>query len=292
MPWREYIRSIQHRFESSWYTSVTELFFKGWYAIVLVKLMLLGPLLNELMLFQQVLGEWNVVYMTSASPIRWLMMFILLLGIVLPRHYLLSLIMFLVVLWAHRLIHPVVNGGDLVILFYMFLGVFCNDRPRFPEVSFLRLSQISLNNFCILIAKLQVAMIYLVSGWDKIISQEWRDGSAMYNLLQVDFYSTDWVRSMTSGVDMEVLQLVSWLVIVFELLFPILVWFKTLRYGVLLAGICFHLFIGFGLSLPDFALVMIWSYLIFVRPEDYMKFSNRLRKLNILIRSEVINMKI
>ncbi len=241
--------------------------------------MLLGPLFNQLLSFQKIVE--GSFYYSFASPktLKAIMAVVLLTGLLCKRNYVLSLVMFLVVLMYHHITHPVINGGDQVVLFYMFLGVFCNNRPSFSEESIIRLFQDALNNFCILIAQIQVALIYLVSGWDKLNSETWIDGTAIFNLLQVDFYPTNWLQALTEGVDLQTLVMVSWLVIAFELLFPLLVWIPGLRYWMLSMGILFHLFIALGLSLPDFALIMIWTYVIFVKQKDFNKVIKMIRKI-------------
>jgi hypothetical protein len=54
----------------------------------------------------------------------------------------------------------------------------------------------------------------------------------------------------------------------FELLF-VLVWFRPLRVPILITGVLFHLGIWIVMSLPDFALVMMVSYLVFLTDKDY-----------------------
>jgi len=252
------IEKYRDAFFRSTYDNRIEIFFKGWYAFVLVKLALLGPLFNDLMQFHQLIGG------SSIAGARMLIIFVMLLGIMLKRNYFLSILMFVVTLWAHRIIHPVVNGGDLVVLFFMFLGIFCNTRPEFSEGSSLGLFQTALSNFSILMGKVQVTLIYLVSGWDKLTSQSWRDGSSLFNLLRVDYYPANWVGYLTQDISLNALVVISWLVILFELWFPLMLWFPKWRYSVLATGVIFHLLIGIGLSLPDFALVMIWCYLLFL----------------------------
>lgn len=276
----KYINQYIFLLDESLYSPRIELFFKGWYLIVLVKLLWLGPLFQDLMEFQNVTGKIVFPGLPSASLTRLLIILVLLTGIVLKRHYLLSIVIFLATLLAHRLTHEVVNGGDLVILFFMFLGIFCNDSPRAANGSASRTYQIAITNFNIFLGQIQIAIIYLVSGWDKLISPQWRDASALFNLLHVDFYATNWVHRLIDGLSTPVLVSISWLVILFELLFSLLVWFPRTRYYVLGAGVLFHLFIGIGLSLPDFALVMTWCYLLFIRDQDISIITKKFTQLD------------
>lgn len=70
----------------------------------------------------------------------------------------------------------------------------------------------------------------------------------------------------------KVTQLVmGWLTIGFELGFVVLVWFKRTRILVLCIGVIFHLVIIVMLTLPDFGVIMILSYLVFMKDSDYRR---------------------
>jgi hypothetical protein len=61
-------------------------------------------------------------------------------------------------------------------------------------------------------------------------------------------------------------RILNYLVIWYQLLFPVLVWIKPIKKWYLLAGIVQHLFIAFVLGLPSFGLIMIVAYAIFYHP--------------------------
>jgi hypothetical protein len=46
----------------------------------------------------------------------------------------------------------------------------------------------------------------------------------------------------------------------------------------LAAGVFFHLFIWVVMSLPDFAGIMIISYIIFLKDSDYLRFRSWIRR--------------
>ena len=47
-----------------------------------------------------------------------------------------------------------------------------------------------------------------------------------------------------------------------------LVWFRELRYPVLLAGLCLHLGIEYAMNIPLFEWISIATYAVFIYPED------------------------
>ena len=114
-----------------------------------------------------------------------------------------------------------------------------------------------------LFAKLFVCGIYLVSGVDKLLSEIWWSGEAMVRARALTYMFNPafdpWTPS--GGIGM---QLLAWLTIAFEMLFPVLVWFRPTRRWILITGVVFHLIIGAMLTLPEFAAVMIVSYTVFL----------------------------
>ena len=52
-------------------------------------------------------------------------------------------------------------------------------------------------------------------------------------------------------------------VMFYQLLFPIVVWIKQIKKIVLFIGIVMHLYIGLVMGLPEFAAIMILSYVFF-----------------------------
>lgn len=199
-------------------------------------------------------------------------------GLLLKRNYFISVLIFGLYYGYYQIAHPIVNGSDLVMSFFLLLGVICNAVPKIRSVWAGRL-QIATVNAGVLIGQLQVAFMYLTSGWDKLISNDWRNGIAVSNLTHIDFYATNWVDQITNNLATPILVIVSWIVILFELLFPVLIWFPRFRYYLLATGVLFHLLIGFGLSLPDFAVVMIWTYILFIPDVGFDKLILNMKRI-------------
>jgi hypothetical protein len=168
------------------------------------------------------------------------------------------------------------NGGDfvLVLLAVWMIGM-VSAQPFKNEK--LKVIQVSVFNFAVLMAQVQIVLIYFVSGWDKIGSVLWRSGEAFAYTAHLDFmFNPLFVNFLTSDFTNAIL---SWITIAFELLFVVFVWFKRTRLIFLAIGTLFHLIIGMALSLPDFAGIMIVSYLIFLKDSDYNYLKSRLTRL-------------
>jgi len=158
------------------------------------------------------------------------------------------------------------NGSDVVLF---MLSLWCIPLVQSPHFKSERWDVIQkvIHNLALLFCQLQVVYIYFVSGMDKVLSDTWRSGEAfayirhlevLYNPLLPDFFESGFWNITFS-----------WSTILFELLFVILVWNNKMRLPMLAIGVIFNLFIWIVLSLPDFALIMIVSFLIFLKDSDY-----------------------
>ena len=171
----------------------------------------------------------------------------------------------------YRLIFPIANGSDQILLTLVFMAVPLSIWPRL-ESERGSVVQDSVFNTTLLLGKLYVASIYLISGLDKLGSEAWRSGDAFSYIAQLDFIVNPGLASLIPESE-EGRLVISWLTILFELSFPVLIWIGRIRLWVCLVGVVFHVVIGVFLSLPDFAGIMMVSYLLFFNDSDYRKLS-------------------
>lgn len=181
-------------------------------------------------------------------------------------HYVTNLIFFWVTFNLYVINLSISNGSDVVLFMLSLWCIPMARRPRFKSEQW-GVIQKAIHNLSLIFCQLQIVFIYVVSGWDKLLSETWRSGvafayirhlEALYNPVLPDFLDSNFWNIAFS-----------WSTILFELLFVVLVWSNKTRLPMLLAGTIFHLFIWVVLSLPDFALIMILSYLIFLKDSDY-----------------------
>jgi hypothetical protein len=191
---------------------------------------------------------------------------VFLIGIFFIRpNYVTNGILFWIVLNMLHIRYPVTNGSDYILtalclytIFFSFLDFYSNDK--------LEILSISAFNVAHFMARVQILLIYLISGWDKLMSNVWASGEAFQYIGNIETvynpFFGKWVTE--SGVSF----LLSWVTIIFELGFIFLVWHRSTRLIILAIGTVFHIVIWFMLSLPDFALMMIISYLLFLKDSD------------------------
>ena len=171
---------------------------------------------------------------------------------------------------------PFANGADLVLFMLALWCIPIARKPTFKSETG-SIIQKTCHNAGIILCQLQVIFIYLVSGWDKLASNAWRSGDAIDYVVHLRNLYNPMFGGMFENPGSQ--MVLSWLTILFELAFVVLVWFKKTRIPILIIGIFFHLFIWIVMSLPDFALTMIISYILFLKDTDYHHLPPRVKRL-------------
>ncbi len=120
--------------------------------------------------------------------------------------------------------------------------------------------------------QVQLAIAYCDTFWCKIIGPQWLDGTAVYYATRLD----DLVRFNLPILFDNLLfcKLLSWGTLVIEFAMWTLVWFKDVRYYVLLSALCLHFGIDVAINLPVFEWAFIACLVTFIEPEDLEKVKN------------------
>ena len=116
-----------------------------------------------------------------------------------------------------------------------------------------------LHNFGALAVIAQVCIVYFLAALGKLSDPVWLGGNAALTIAGVDHFSAG------NGLQWPALIYVvlNYFVIAYQLLFPVLAFFKGIRMPFLIAGIVMHLYIAFVTGLPGFAAVMLLGYVFF-----------------------------
>jgi hypothetical protein len=191
-----------------------------------------------------------------------------------PRYWT-GVVFFWLVVNLFRVNLPVITGADFVLLMMSFWAIPLAAGPVFGRER-LRIAQIAVFNLFVFLSQLQVVFIYLVSGGDKLMSAVWRSGDAFIQIAHLDTMFNPLLLPVFETEGMALI--VSWGTIIFELAFAVLVWGERTRIPILLFGIVFHLAIWVTLALPDFASIMIVSYMIFLKDSDYAVLRSKIKR--------------
>jgi len=116
-----------------------------------------------------------------------------------------------------------------------------------------------------------------VTFWWKSTGAAWVNGTAVYYLNHLAEYQglplPSWLQHPIF------VKLGSWLTLAIEFSLGVLVWFKELRYPVLLLGLLFHLFLEYRLDVPLFQWTVISAYVLFIDPRDLERAWSWIRRL-------------
>jgi hypothetical protein len=123
----------------------------------------------------------------------------------------------------------------------------------------------------------ELALVYLMSFWWKSMGAAWVNGSALYYVIHLDeirrFPIPQWIQQPI------ILKLGSWLTLALEFSLGVLIWFKELRYPLLLLGLMFHLCLEYALNIPMFQWDILSAYVLFVDPADLTRAWHWMRSL-------------
>ena len=124
--------------------------------------------------------------------------------------------------------------------------------------------------------QVQLALIYFFSGFHKLSSTDWYNGSALHYV----FFQTTWSRvdlSWTASFPFAT-GLLTYGTLFYELvLFPALVWNRHTRIPIITLGILLHLGIAMTMKVFVFGEIMLLFYLCFLTQEHYARLVGRWR---------------
>ncbi|AWB91740.1 HTTM domain-containing protein [Aeromicrobium chenweiae] len=135
----------------------------------------------------------------------------------------------------------------------------------------------TLHNLATILIIHQVVMVYVASAFWKLQSDRWTDGTAVYYPLQTDAYSPwhDWLQPLyANGL---VIGSATYLAIVVQLFFPVLLIYRPTRLAALVLITGMHLGIGIFMGILYFSLVMIAVDMILVSDASWVRAAAWLR---------------
>ena len=240
-------------------------FCKSLYAFLFLKVIFSWPVLQKIVHYSDSVF-WDQ-YKLQAFVI--VILISLLVALVVRVNYLVSTIIFLLSFFLSRLSKPITNGSDLVLNLFLFISIFLSARPAFQNEI-----QRVFSNAAMLFCRVQLALIYLLSGFDKLRSVAWRSGDAIFSITNLRYFFEPLVDIHVSKTWF---MFAGWGIIIFELAFAFLIWVPKFRVPLLWMGVVFHLVIIFLLNLPDFGLLMILTYGIFIPFREEKRISGKMK---------------
>jgi len=176
--------------------------------------------------------------------------------------------------------YSVLFGADVIsclLLFYLSWTQCC-ERLRFfsgiritPRKETLDI----LSSVFYRMIQIQMVIIYAYTGFEKLKGATWWDGTALWTVLanpQMTAFDMTWLRHF--GI---LILAGSFIAIIFEIYFPVMVFIPRMKLFWLGLGIIFHGIIGALMGLMTFSLVMLSTYFLFLDSQEISRWSARLR---------------
>ena len=178
----------------------------------------------------------------------------------------------------------IIFGADMVATFWLFYLMFAGSNKQLKWVNyFLNKKQdlVSergekgdwLSTISLRFIQIQLCIIYMFSGLEKLRGSSWWEGTAIWEALSFyDFALIDFSFLLSVPLLSGFLVIFT---ILFEIYFPVLVWVPKVRKALLLAGFCFHIGIGLCLNIHFFSLIMLSAYILFIPPGSLRRVLSR-----------------
>ena len=178
-------------------------------------------------------------------------------------YFISDFILWILIINISNKLYPTLTSGDYLmnqfLLFNCFLALEKN-KSNF---------KISLHNLASIAIIIQICLVYFLSAIAKLNNEAWLNGSAISTTLQIKQYSLELFPNYRQNALSFILNYV---VLFYQLFFPLVIWFKKIKKPFLIIGIIMHLFIAFAMGLMSFGFIMILGYVYFYEfKNDFQK---------------------
>ncbi len=173
-------------------------------------------------------------------------------------NYFFRFFLWLIILNLTNFLYPTLTGGDYLLNQLLLFNIFMTNKS-FKSSIINELSTL-IHNLALIGIKIQICLVYALAAWFKINDANWLNGSAIYDIFQIPEYSNTVFYSLPKWV----CTISTYLVLIYQLGFSILVWIKPIKKYILALGIFQHLVIAFGMGLFSFGIIMIVCYILFL----------------------------
>jgi hypothetical protein len=123
----------------------------------------------------------------------------------------------------------------------------------------------ALASLALRLTQIQLCIIYLFAGTEKLKGPLWWRGEAIWGVL-ANAQTTTFDFGFMAHLPL-VITLATYATLIWEIYFPVVVWSGRFRYLWLFGGVILHGSIGIMMNLPFFAWIMVAAYAVFLRPE-------------------------
>jgi antimicrobial peptide system SdpB family protein len=234
---------------------------------------------------QQILDEnerWNIFYIFGFENLNWSYLFSIVILVITISGYLPQIICFFHAWISYSILKGgfITEGGDQIaaILSLLLIPICIFDQRinHWHNVPFFKYNKSKYIHFfcysCLIIIQIQMAILYLDAGIEKMKVPEWIDGTATYYWFNNNvFGAPNWMQVFFGGIFKSYLitPIITWSVMIIEiLLFAAFFMNQNMKKNMFLLGLSFHFLIFLTHGLPAFGFAMAGGLVIYLLPID------------------------
>jgi len=180
-------------------------------------------------------------------------------GLLKCANYFTNFLLWLLMLNINNFLYPTLTAGDFLTNQLLFFNIFF--LPKNSNHVSIKDLKIALHNMALIGIKTQICLAYFLAAWFKLTDVSWINGLAVYQTFRIPEYSNSFFASIPMGICI----VLTYATIVYQLLFPVLIWLRPAKIYLLSFGVLQHLLIAFGMGLFSFGIIMIICYILFLK---------------------------
>lgn len=176
-------------------------------------------------------------------------------------YVLLDFLMYLIILNINAKTYTSTSAGDPLLANLCFLSIFLQKNFT-RSTTFYGDLRVLLHNMSFIALITQMCIAYAYSSLAKWFDVDWQNGAAVHIVNMTHHYSRAFLVD-NAGVLYLFSFVMSYAVLFYQTLFPVVVWFKKPKRYFLHFGVAMHLYIAFVMGLFFFGLIMALTYVLF-----------------------------
>jgi hypothetical protein len=172
-----------------------------------------------------------------------------------------DILLWLLILNLHNKVYATLTGGDFLLNQLLFYNIFLLFNFKLFSEKFQFLN-ILLHNGALISIIIQICIVYVLSGFAKLLDKDWQYGLALNILSEIEQFKLTGFSIQNKGFH-PILIVLNYMILFYQLLFPIFISIKKIKKAFLWLGIGIHIYIMVFMGLFWFSLIMLITYVFF-----------------------------
>ncbi len=215
-------------------------------------------------------NTWTYNFFMALHNVKWEQYYSILIGIQLlgiglgllrKFTYLANVLVYVSTVLLFNRAYLIMTGGNYLIHILLFFMLFMNESGKRQGINAF------LTNVFHWACKIQLLVVYFFSAIYKLTGSVWRDGESLHYLMNMEEFSLPFLTGNLEDFG-GLLVLGTYISLLYQMLFPVLVWVKRIKIPFLMIGVGFHLITIFVMGVPLFGITMIVSYFLFLSDDE------------------------